>query len=66
MRKVQKLLGCLKISGHKNIARLQGSASFALEIMITNFLFGNVLIINTGIYSDRLKYMSETSKKKFK
>ena len=60
------LKNILKISGHKNIARLQGSASFALEIMITNFLFGNVLIINTGIYSDRLKYMSETSKKKFK
>ena len=39
------LKNILKISGHKNIARLQGSASFALEIMIANFLFGNVLII---------------------
>ena len=60
------LKNILKISGHKNIARLQGAASFALEIMISNFLFGNILIINTGVYSDRLKYMSETSKRKYK
>ncbi len=60
------LKNILKISGHKNIARLQGAASLALEIMISNFLFGNILIINTGVYSDRLKYMSETSKRKYK
>jgi len=59
------LKNILKISGHKNIARLQGAASLALEIMISNFLFGNILIINTGVYSDRLKYMSETSKRKY-
>lgn len=58
------LKNILKIAGHKNIARLQGAASFALEIMISNFLYGNILIINTGVYSDRLKYMSETSKRK--
>lgn len=55
----------LKIAGHENITRLQGAASFALEIMISNFLYGNILIINTGVYSDRLKYMSETSKRKY-
>lgn len=60
------LKNILKISGHKNIARLQGAASLALEIMISNFLFGNILIINTGVYSDRLKYMSETSRRKYK
>ncbi len=59
------LKNILKIVGHKKIARLQGSASLALEIMVANFLYGNVLIINTGVYSDRLKYMSETSKKKY-
>ena len=66
--KIEKrvLKSILKISGHKNIARLQGAASFALEIMICNFLFGNILIIKTGVYSDRLKYMSDTSKKKYK
>jgi aspartate aminotransferase-like enzyme len=51
-----------KISGHKYIARMQGSASFALELMISNFLSGRVLIIKTGTYSDRLFYMSKVSK----
>ncbi len=52
-----------KISGHKKIVTVQGSASFALEIMILNFLSGNVLVIKTGIYSDRLYNMCITAKK---
>ena len=52
-----------KISGHKFIARLQGSASLALEIAIHNFLFGNVLIVHTGVYSQRLIDMIKNSKK---
>ena len=52
-----------KISGHKYIARMQGAASFALEIMINNFVFGKILIIKTGVYSDRLFFMSKISKK---
>ena len=52
-----------KISGHKFIARLQGSASLALEISIHNFLFGNVLIVHTGVYSQRLIDMIKNSKK---
>ena len=52
-----------RISGHDNIVRLQGSASLALEISILNFLNGNVLIINTGYYSDRLFYLANTAKK---
>jgi 2-aminoethylphosphonate-pyruvate transaminase len=56
----------LKISGHEKITRLQGAASLALEVMITNFLYGKILIINTGVYSDRLKYMSETCRSKYK
>jgi len=55
-----------KISNHKKIARMQGSASFALEVMINNFIYGKVLIIKTGIYSDRLLSMSLASKKNFK
>jgi len=55
-----------KISGHKYIARMQGSASFALELMISNFLNGRVLIIKTGTYSDRLFYMSKVSKTIYK
>ena len=55
-----------KFTNHKNIARMQGSASFALEVMINNFIFGKVLIIKTGIYSDRLLSMSTASKVNFK
>ena len=54
------------MSGHKNIIRLQGSASLALEILINNFLFGKVLVISTGYYSDRLKLLCDQSKKNFK
>ena len=59
------LKNILSISGHKNIARLQGAASLALEIMISNFVYGKVLIINTGVYSDRLLYMANSSKRKY-
>ena len=50
------------LSGHNYIARMQGSASLALEIVSLNFLEGNVLIIDTGYYSDRLKLMANASK----
>ncbi len=55
-----------RISGHNKIARMQGAASFALEIMINNFVYGKLLIIKTGIYSDRLFTMSIASKSNFK
>ena len=55
-----------KLSGHNYIARLQGSASLALEIMIYNFIYGHVLIIDTGVYSERLKQMAIFAKSKFK
>jgi len=55
-----------KITGHKYIARMQGAASFALEIMINNFIYGKLLIIKTGVYSDRLLAMSVASKYNFK
>ena len=51
-----------KLSGHKEIVRLQGSASLALEIMALNFLYGNVLIISTGFYSDRLIQLANNAK----
>ena len=61
--KIEKqVLNALKtMTGHKNIARLQGSASLALEIMALNFLYGRVLVISTGYYSDRLKWLSESA-----
>ncbi|MAV05555.1 MAG: hypothetical protein CMI71_00905 [Candidatus Pelagibacter sp.] len=52
-----------KISGHKNIVSMQGSGSLALEIVALNFLFGKVLIVSTGYYSDRLFDLSLKAKK---
>jgi 2-aminoethylphosphonate-pyruvate transaminase len=42
------------MSGHSNIARLQGSASLGLEIAILNYVGGRVLVIDTGYYAQRL------------
>lgn len=42
------------MTGHAQIARLQGSASLALEIAILNFLHGKVLVIDSGYYAQRL------------
>ena len=62
-----KVLNMLKkISGHKYIARLQGSASLALEILVANFFSGKILIIDTGVYSDRIKNMCKFYSKIFK
>ena len=43
-----------KLSSHKNIIRLQGSATLAIEIGLANFCKGKILIINTGYYSERM------------
>lgn len=53
----------LKMSGHQSIARMQGSGSLALEIMARNFLYGRVLIVSTGYYSDRLVQLAKSSAK---
>ena len=50
------------MSGHKKIARMQGSGSLAIEIMCHNFLYGNILILDTGFYSDRLKKICKSAK----
>lgn len=57
----EKVLNTLKaMTGHRQILRMQGSASLALEIMALNFLYGRVLIISTGYYSERLKWLAES------
>ena len=56
----------LKISGQKKIARMQGSGSLGIEIMAINFLFGSVLIIDTGYYSDRIRLITYQAKKNYK
>ena len=45
---------------------MQGAASFALEVMINNFIYGKLLIIKTGTYSDRLLSMSIASSYNYK
>lgn len=50
-----------EMSGHPHIARLQGAASLALEIMALNFLHGKVLVVQTGYYAERLKIFAESA-----
>ena len=60
----EKVLSKIKnISGQKKIVSMQGSGSFALEVVSLNFLYGKVLIISTGHYSDRLFNLSLNAKK---
>jgi len=54
-----------ELSGHKEIIRMQGSASLAIEIMILNFLYGNILVIDTGYYSKRLSDIISNSRSRF-
>ena len=51
-----------RISGQKKTVALQGSGSLAIEIMCLNFLYGNVTVINTGYYSDRLYFICKQNK----
>lgn len=44
----------LKLSGQERIAIIPGSASLAIEIAISNFLFGKILLVETGYYSQRI------------
>jgi len=41
-------------SGQDKVVTAQGSATFALELAAHSFVTGNVLLISTGYYSDRL------------
>lgn len=60
-----KVLGALKaMTGHRHIARMQGSASLALEVMALNFLSGRVLVVATGYYSGRLKALAESASRR--
>ena len=43
-----------RISGLPCVARLQGSASLALEVAARSFVSNRVLVVNTGYYCERL------------
>ena len=47
----------MKLSGKSNVLSLQGSGSLACEIAVNNFLHGEILVIKSGFYSDRLYQM---------
>jgi cytidyltransferase-like protein len=44
-----------KLSGQDEVISMQGSATFALELATHSFILGNILLISTGYYSDRLE-----------
>lgn len=52
-----------RMSGHENIVRMQGSASLALEVMTSNFLFGKVLVVQSGYYSLRLFDLAKSAQR---
>ena len=54
-----------KLSGSKNLVSAQGPASLAIEIGLFNFVKGNVLVVSTGFYSDRLYSILKMSKKRY-
>ena len=57
-----RVMGALqKMSGHANLVRMQGSASLALEVMALNFLYGRVLVVQTGYYSERLSWLAHSA-----
>ncbi|HYC58383.1 MAG TPA: hypothetical protein VEK79_02345 [Thermoanaerobaculia bacterium] len=61
----QHVLDALKaMSGHRHVARMQGSASVALEIMALNFLYGRTLVISTGYYAERLAWLAESARRR--
>ena len=60
----QRVLDRLKaMTGHPSIARLQGSATLALEIAALNFLQGHVLVLASGYYSERLHALCRMAQK---
>lgn len=63
-RKVLKKIKSL--SKKENIAVFQGSGSMAIEIMISNFLHGKILVLESGHYSDRLLNISNYYKNSYK
>lgn len=45
------------VAGQDSIAAMQGSATTAIEVATTNFLKGNVVVIVSGYYSERMLAM---------
>ena len=55
LRIEKSVLGWLsELAGQPKVARLQGSATLAIEVALQNFVTGNVLLVESGYYSDRI------------
>jgi len=50
-----------KITGQNRVISLQGSGSLANQVMVENFLFGKVLVVDSGFYSRRLYLMAQSA-----
>jgi 2-aminoethylphosphonate-pyruvate transaminase len=50
---VLQMIGAL--AEQDQVVALQGSGTSALEVMIANFLFGRVLVVDSGYYAQRLQ-----------
>jgi len=62
----ERVLTNLKVmSGHNHVARLQGSGSTGLEVMISNLAYGKVLVIDSGYYAQRAQMMAEVASKAY-
>ncbi|MDF1854407.1 hypothetical protein [Pseudooceanicola sp.] len=48
------------IAGQSRTVAMQGSGSSAIEVMIANFLYGKVLVVDSGYYAKRLKSIAES------
>ena len=55
-----------KISGQKKVACFQGSGTLAIEMALRNFVYGKILVVRTGYYSDRVKNILQLLKKNYK
>lgn len=53
------------MTGHSHLVRLQGSATLALEIAVSNFAYGRVLVVESGYYSHRLYELALSAQKSF-
>jgi cytidyltransferase-like protein len=58
-RVLQKVLAR---AGQEVITCMQGSATTAIEVATSNFLYGNVLVVTAGYYSERIARMLERKK----
>ena len=51
----KQVINWVKELSGQDIVMSQGSSTFSLELALHTFVSGNVLLISTGYYSDRLK-----------